>query len=685
MENKIITYYSEKTANGFAYNSVHQLVTSTASATATSTVSQENADAVALNLAIQLAFEQAQHDANVMNQATVMVEDLGIVGGGNSKNIITESSSYTLEDNPQYNFANILNTGGDEGIFSNIEGIDFSGSVLGYYYPPGVYIDKLQPLEPPIELASITSTPIISRNYPTPLAYGINCYEVDTKNNILYVGGVFSNVNGKQQNSIAAYKLKSNEWLNVDVFTDGLYLENGIYDGVNYSGIGRCNALKIYTDTDTDTIYLYVGGIFNKASGLNQNMITCYNITDPDSITHVQISIDTNYTLYGNGTSYDPDNLSLLFFPISPIVYNMASVTISPTDKRMYIVGSFNIEDGSTNKYYNISYVNISTQKIIASKSNQQIDTDYLNYFNNIIILPTTTSTNTTYYAIISGYFGTVGGFQDASINQNSVAQLNINSDQFNNVLEFSSGLISYFNINKTMYGTATNSIYYKNYIYFIGNFKYYGSFQTKNIAVLKINTNETNTTFSWNENTKLQNIFFIFSLQFVQYIKFSVSQQLIQSHQRDDFKEAINILLDNSVSLLSIDIDLQNNLLYIGGSFSFVNSNLYNSYILIYDIENDIILKNSFGQNLYLLYNQQDLVEFNCFKYYNSFLYIGGVFMLDINNINISNIFSMNLNNTTLVKYNNTNNELKNLALVNLENNSTSFYYNKKQWNNIN
>ena len=64
-----IIYYGEARAKGFYYSKFGGKVTATATATATSTKSQKDANIIAKKLAESLAYEYAQNNANIIDQA----------------------------------------------------------------------------------------------------------------------------------------------------------------------------------------------------------------------------------------------------------------------------------------------------------------------------------------------------------------------------------------------------------------------------------------------------------------------------------------------------------------------------------------------------------------------------------------------------------------------------------------
>lgn len=139
----------------------------------------------------------------------------------------------------------------------------------------------------------------------------VNAMIIDTTRQIMYVGGLFNQINGISVNNIAKYNIATNTW-------------SSLTSGVN----GPVYALTIDTTRDM----LFIGGDFQVAGGILNNFIAQYNM-----------ALNSWEPSLGSGM----DNAVL-------------ALAIYPTINMMYVGGKFKKANNATNNY--IARYNLSTK-----------------------------------------------------------------------------------------------------------------------------------------------------------------------------------------------------------------------------------------------------------------------------------------------------------------------------------
>ena len=379
----VTTYYAEATSTARAYTSTGELVTSTSSATATSHVSYDDALETAQKIADEVAQSNADHDANVIDEAVT------IANGNNDDVVVLENLSSTDNDYEIKDNTDIIYIKGSSGNATDLP-------------------DQIFPL------GNITDVSLDS---------GIFSFEKDNSGNI-YAGGAFAytSTTGIQLNGVG--KWDGSVW-------------NSLNNGFFYSDTSGARVSSLKMDNNGN---LYAGGVFIKtydSSAVTLNNIAKWDgskwnalgtgLTNSSSSSVSTIVFDSSNNLYvgGNFTTAGSttasniakwDGTSWSDITGSNTTFGIVSTLSIDSSNNLYVGGSFTSIGGLTNAN-NIAKYDISTSTWSKLPTVAQAGVSGTAIINGSTILATVNtslidSSNNLY---VGGFFTTAGTVTDVN------------------------------------------------------------------------------------------------------------------------------------------------------------------------------------------------------------------------------------------------------------------------------
>ena len=489
---------------------------------------------------------------------------------------------------------------------------------------------KYPAITDPTVIQIINANPNVMNAIGTNINIGsiINTMDIDTNNNILYIGGTFTTIqiNGSSvvQNNIAAYDITNNIFLSIPAFGTNINTTYGITGTTNEpTSFTSPVVRKIIFDNINNLLYI-CGNFSNVSSSNGSYAYKSLAIFGTKSNTH---------------NSYNWLNISSLTNPISlnATIYAIALYRNS-YNNTLYIGGTFTVIGGNGQKNFSsISFTGVDTSNMIGK----------WNIITNGLTLNSLITTAYCYTLLLNDTTLYIGGTFDSAGNiaQSNITSYNIITDIWDSVSKWKDtnnkvGLRMYVNSTNT-FSTSVAScnalLLYNNNLYIGGKFTNAGDKTQMCIAQYNILTNK------WIYNSEFN------------YLVLNSS----------------NTLSSGTISqiIYNISIDTTYNLLYLGGSFTNNNNGTTNSNFCIYNLSTNLFLKNdlSFSSNIFNILMSSDK------------LYICGQFT-NISKQTVSpGIVSLNLKNATFV--NNIDNSK--LQLITGTGFGNTFYYNNNTWNN--
>jgi hypothetical protein len=526
------------------------------------------------------------------------------------------------------------------------------------------------------------------------------CY--DSINNILYVGGDFTYVydykGGIIANRIAGWDLSKNVWI---------VLGNDTYNGTN----NTVYAIAI----DSQSNNLYVGGQFNSCyDSTNTGGITTYNISSWSIInntwstigngtsgTVLSIVLDnrTNYLYVGGGfitiNSVDSQNINanyIVYWDITQSQWNklgnglnggVRTIALDTSNNYLYMGGWFNIAN-SINGDYNANYIvywdltqldwfplgvsssqgtNSTINSIIVDSSNSAV---YVaGHFTSVY--DSTGSYNAKYVSIWNTATQTWSFFGDSTFNGTNSVVFSIAKDYVNNLLYvggqfgqtsdptnnyLGATYIAIWNFNNNKWEQTANngnkgSNGLNNHVYWVSVYSdqvYIGG------QFNSTNSNQNNNDYN---NDTVKNI-------------------AVYNLKTGDMYPLGDVFSKNGTNneVLTLELDISNNLLYAGGYFTYVydisnSSGLSTGRVGCFDLSNNVW--KPIG-----LYSKQGVYDGNYpavfslkLDYNSNRIYIGGRFYtvydsVNTNGLNTNGLAYFDLSNlkwNRVGKYNGVNN----------------------------
>ena len=342
----VTTYYAEAISTAKAYTSTGELVTSTSSATATSHVSYDDALETAQKIADTVAQSNADHDANVIDEAVT------ISNGNNDDVVVLENLSandnnYEIQDNTDiiyikgsvgnatnlpdqiFPLGNVTNLALNAGIYSLEK--DNSGNIYAggsFAYTSTAYIQLNGVGKWDGNVWNSLNNGFFYNSGVSILNPIVTSVKMDNKGN-LYAGGLFTN----------AYD------------TSGTSLKNiAVWNGTNWSALGNNTNTNNGTSSQVNCLAIdssnnvYVGGNFTTVTQSDGTTLTVMYIAKWNG---------TTWSSLGGGTTSTVNTLSI------------------DSSDNVYVGGSFTsvTQNGSLLTVNNIAKWNGTTWSYLGSNS----------------------------------------------------------------------------------------------------------------------------------------------------------------------------------------------------------------------------------------------------------------------------------------------------------------------------
>ena len=338
------TFTAEASSTASSYTRNKQLITASASATATSTLSYDDAYQIALGIAQDIAQQNADHDANVINESNL--ETYNATANGNAQvyanngQSVTATATATASSTLNYidafeiaitnansiarstaqNDANIINQSFPSLI--KLENLGSSNNIYNIHDNSNFYYMK----------GSVGNSTNMT---PTFFSLGINgiinSSVIDSKGN-LYIGGLFTN---SSTNKLSTSNGLSTTFNNIAMWNGSTW--SSLNNGVS----GAVNALAIDANDN-----LYVGGTFKYIYIDKDNLLYANNIAKWTR---------TSSSWSGLGTlSSSPNTTNGVNNTVNTIAINLSNNDI-------YVGGSFTTVYPSTGAALYANYIAIWT------------------------------------------------------------------------------------------------------------------------------------------------------------------------------------------------------------------------------------------------------------------------------------------------------------------------------------
>jgi hypothetical protein len=580
------TYKAFASSEATAYSNSGQAVTATASATATSTLSYEDAYQIALNNAKSIAQQNAQNDANVINQSLIepykaAATALGTVISNNGQ-IITESASATASSTLSYNDAYQIALNNAKSIAQQTA--QNNANIINQSFPKVVTLENLSSSNNEYNLADNTnyfyvkgSSGNSTTKTPTFFSIGsasVNASAIDSKGNV-YVGLNSANI----VNNINGYKTQNG------LFTPLNYV--AMWNGSTWSPLGLGLNGVVYSVAIDSNDNVYFGGSF---SALSDSSLILSNIAKwtPSTSTWsalgtganngvnkdvTAIAIDSNNDVYAGGSfTFINDGVTITTNTANAAVTDSTSITFANASLSNLVTGMSVVIDGYSN--LTISTVTNDQKTINVSQAITITTGTTISFLNTPVnkIAKWTSSTskwsalgNTT--ALANGVLATVSA-------DTKVSSIAIDSD--NNVY-VSGSFNTIYNItnstNNAIIASSTTIVFKEKSSYdLFSDMKLYIVGNTTTYKISTVSTDQKtitiDTAITLNANTTIY-----FSNKAKNIAKWTPSTSS-WSVLGDNTKYGANgtISTSTSSSISSIAIDTNKNL-YVGGTFTTVSN----------------------------------------------------------------------------------------------------------------
>jgi hypothetical protein len=586
------TYKAFASSEATAYSNSGQAVTATASATATSTLSYEDAYQIALNNAKNIAQQNAQNDANVINQSLIepykaAATALGTVISNNGQ-IITESASATASSTLSYNDAYQIALNNAKNIAQQTA--QNNANIINQSFPKVVTLENLSSSNNEYNLADNTnyfyvkgSSGNSTTKTPTFFTLGgasvnINASAIDSKGNV-YVGLSYATI----VNNINGYKTQNG------LFTPLNYV--AMWNGSTWSplGVGLNNTVSSVAIDSNDNVYF--GGSF---TGLSDNSLTFNYIAKwtPSTSTWsalgtganngvnndvTAIAIDSNNDVYAGGSfTFINDGVTITTNTVNTsnanLTTNITTITFASASLSNLVIGMSVVIDGYSN--LTISTVTTDQKTITVSQAITITSGTKISFLNTPVnkIAKWTSSTST--WSALGNTTALANGVLANVSTETKVSSIAIDSD--NNVY-VSGSFNTIYNItnstNNAITASSTTIVFKEKLssdlfsgmkLYIVGN--------TTTYTISNVSTDQKTITINIGITLNADTTIY-FSNKANNIAKWTPSTSS-WSVLGDSTKYGANgtISTSTSASISSIAIDTNKNL-YVGGTFTTVSN----------------------------------------------------------------------------------------------------------------